>query len=103
MTVNEKVAISPALAVGFKHFFNGQTQNYLDKLKTIGWNSSDITCKNEVTFSPTGLASQVLYVSLMMQNIFGNCSLTKKELETIQTEFRILQKWQNEATDTYQK
>ena len=51
MTVNKKVAISPAIspqgAVGLEKFFYGQMLNYLDKLKMIQWNSLDITRKNE--------------------------------------------------------
>ena len=47
MTVNKKSAISPVLAVAFEKFFYGQMQNYQDKLKMIGWNSLNITYKNE--------------------------------------------------------
>ena len=39
MTVNKKAVISPVLALGLETFFNGQMQNYPDKLKVIGWNS----------------------------------------------------------------
>ena len=49
MTVNKNPAISPVFAVGFEKFFHGNVLNYLDKLKMIGWNSSDITCKNKWT------------------------------------------------------
>ena len=41
------MAVPPILAVGFEKFFQGQMQNYLDKLKVTMWNSLDITCKNE--------------------------------------------------------
>ena len=47
MTKNKKEAISPVFAVGFENVFKDQMQNYLDKLKIIGCNSLDITCKNE--------------------------------------------------------
>ena len=47
MTVNKRAAISPGLVTGFEKFFYGQMWNYQDKLKMIGWNSLDITPKNE--------------------------------------------------------
>ena len=49
MTVNKKAAISPVLAVAFEKFFHGQMKNYQDKPEM-----SEL-------FSPTGLASQVLF------------------------------------------
>ena len=46
-TVNKEVAISPVIEVSFKNFLYDQIQNYLDKLKMIGWDSLDIAYKNE--------------------------------------------------------
>ena len=63
MTVTKKGAISLVLAVGFEKVFHGQMQNYLDKLKVIGWNSLGITLKMNELFSSAGLALQVFYYS----------------------------------------
>ena len=41
------MAISSVSAGGFLKFFYGQMKNCPDKTKMTGWNSLEITCKNE--------------------------------------------------------
>ena len=54
------MAYFSSLEGGFEMIFDSHMQNEIAKLKMINWYRFDTNCKNEKSYFPTGLASQVL-------------------------------------------